>query len=74
VRTLSDLTGREAGEPGSVGERILEVRRRDQLGVRLAVHLDELTEEELDALGVNELPDVAGGLRVVSCHLPSPPR
>ena len=49
VRALADVAGREAGEARPVGEQPLEVRDRHELRVRLAVHVDELREDELDA-------------------------
>ena len=55
VRPLADVAGGEAGEPGAVGEQVVEVRRRHELRVRLAVHVDELREQELDAVGADVL-------------------
>ena len=53
--------------PAPSVEQVVEVARRDELGVRLAVHVDELREEELDAV-------VLGSpLHVVMGHLVLPP-
>ena len=49
ARHLADLAGREAREPGAVVDEVVEVRGRDELRARAAVHVDELGEEELDA-------------------------
>ena len=61
VRALPDVAGGEAREPGAVLEQRVEVRDRHELGVRLAVHVDELGEEELDALLVELGAQLAGG-------------
>jgi hypothetical protein len=37
-------------KPAPSVEQVVEVVRRDELGVRLAVHVDELREQELDAV------------------------
>ena len=63
MRALADVAGREAGEAGAVGEQVVEMVGRHELGVRLAVHVDELREEELDLAVAGELADLVGALR-----------
>ena len=63
VGALADVSGRKAGEAGAVGEQVLEVMGRHELGVGLAVHVDELREEELDVAVTRELSDLIGALR-----------
>ena len=60
---LADVAGGEAGEAGALGQQVVEVRGRDELGVRLAVHVDELREQELDAVGADVLARLVGRLR-----------
>ena len=67
VRALADVAGREPGEPGAVGQQVVEVVRGDELGARLAVHVDELGEQKLDAVVLDDPPDIVGVLRGV-CH------
>ena len=52
--------GGEAGEARAVVEQVVEVRGRDELGARLAVHVDELREQELDVVA---RADVGAGTR-----------
>ena len=47
---LPDRPGGEAGEAGALGEQVVDRLHGHQLGARLAVHVDELREEELDPL------------------------
>ena len=70
VRALADVAGREAGEPGAVGEQPVEVRDGHQLGVRLAVHVDELGEDELDAPLVELGAELVRGGRRLDGHGP----
>ena len=60
---LADVAGGEAREARAVGEQVVEMVRRHELGVGLAVHVDELREEELDPAVADELPDVVLALR-----------
>jgi hypothetical protein len=60
IMSGSCLAGGEAGEPGAVREQVVEVMYRDELGVRLAVHVDELREQELDPLVGDHLPHLVG--------------
>ncbi len=62
VGTLADVAGGEPGEAGALGEQVVEVVRGHELGVRLAVHVDELREQELDARVVDDPPYVLGVL------------
>ena len=48
------------GEAGAVVEQVVEVAGGHELGVRLAVHVDELREEELDLAVADQLADVVG--------------
>ena len=59
---LADVAGGEAGEAGALGQQVVEVRGRDELGVRLAVHVDELREQELDVVGADVLARLVGRL------------
>ena len=63
MRALADVAGREAGEARAVGEQVVEMVGGHELGVRLAVHVDELREEELDPAVAGELADLVGALR-----------
>ena len=47
-------------KPGAVGEQVVEVVRRHELGARLAVHVDELGEQELDLSLADDSPYVVG--------------
>ena len=58
VRPLADLAGREPREAGPVLHQAVEVGGRHELGVGLAVHVDELREQELDPVLVDVLADV----------------
>ena len=49
VGPLADVAGGEAGEAGAVLEQAVEMAGGHELRARLAVHVDELREEELDA-------------------------
>jgi hypothetical protein len=49
VRALPDVARREPGEARAVVEQPFEMSDRDQLGARLAVHVDELGEHEFHA-------------------------
>ena len=60
---LADVACGEAGEAGAVGEQIVEVVRGHELRVGLAMHVDELREEELDLAVAGELADLVGALR-----------
>ena len=66
MRALADVAGGEAREPGAVVEQPLEVRDRHELGVGLAVHVDELGEDELDAPLVELGAELVRGEGVVS--------
>ena len=61
VRPLADVAGGEAGKPGAVGQQVVDVMGRHELGARLAVHVDELREEELDALLADDAANLVGG-------------
>ena len=61
VRPLPDVAGREAREAGAVGEQPVEVGDGHELGIRLAVHVDELGEHELDAALVELAAELVGG-------------
>ena len=60
VRALADVAGGEPGEAGALGEQVVDVVRRDELGARFAVHVDELSEQELDLPLADDSPDVVG--------------
>ena len=60
VRTLTDVAGGEPGEARAIVEQVVDVVRRDELGARLAVHVDELSEQELDLSLADDSPDVVG--------------
>jgi hypothetical protein len=60
VRALTDVTGCEAGEARPLLQQIVEVGRRDELGVRLRVHVHELREQELDPRLLDYPPYVVG--------------
>ena len=45
-------------KPGALGQQVVDVVRRDELGARLAVHVDELSEQELDVAVADDAPDV----------------
>ena len=53
MRALADVARREAGEAGAVVEQAVEVAGGHELGVGLAVHVDELREEELDPVALH---------------------
>ncbi len=53
ARALADVAGGEAGEAGALLEQVVEMVRRHELRVRLAVHVDELGEEEADVAVVH---------------------
>ena len=61
VRLLADVAGREPGEPGSVGEQVVQLLGRDQLRARPRVHVDEVREQELDAVVLDRLAYVVLG-------------
>ena len=61
MRPLSDVAGGEAGETGPVGQQVVDVVCGHELGARLAVHVDELCEEELDALLADDAANLVGG-------------
>ena len=63
VRLLADGAGREAREAGPLAEEPVEVRGGHQLGARLAVHVDELREQELDVVVADVALDVLAGAR-----------
>ena len=63
MRALADVAGGEAGEARAVGEQVVEMVGGHELGVRLAVHVDELREEELDPAVAGELADLVVALR-----------
>ena len=58
VGPLAHGARRVAGESRAVGEQVVEVRGGDELGARLAVHVDELREQELHVV----LSDVGADL------------
>jgi hypothetical protein len=60
VRSLA--ASREPGESGAFGEQVVEVMRGHELGARLAMHVDELGERELDATVSDDLPGIVGVL------------
>ena len=51
-RGLADRAGGEASKAGAVVEQHVDALGRDELRARLAVHVDELGEEELDLVGL----------------------
>ena len=55
---LADRAGREAGEAGALLEQVVDRLHGHELRVGLAVHLDELREEELDSLVLRALADL----------------
>jgi hypothetical protein len=61
VGSLADVAGGEAREPRPLGQQVVDVVGGDQLGAGLAVHVDELGEQELDAVLGDDSPDVVGG-------------
>ena len=63
VGPLADLAGGETGKSGAVLHQAVEVRGGHELGVRLAVHVHELGEQELDVVGVDVLANVVERLR-----------
>ena len=58
VRELADRAGREPGEAGAVLHQPVEVARGHELRVRLAVHVHELREQELDVVVLDVALDV----------------
>ena len=62
VRALADVARGEPREAGAVVEQVVEVVRRHELCARLAVHVDELREQELDARVLDDPPHVVGVL------------
>ncbi len=62
VRSLTDVPRREAREARAVVEQVVEVVRRHELRIGLAVHVDELGEQELDATVLDDPPHVVGVL------------
>ena len=60
---LADRARRETGESGAVLHQSVEVPRGNELGVRLAVHVDELREQELDVVVLDVALDVVAGFR-----------
>ena len=60
MRPLADVTGRKAGEPGAAVEQVIDVMSGHELRVGLAVHVDELGEQELDPTFGNDLAGVIG--------------
>src|ERR1019366_1016038 len=67
VGSLADIAGGEAGEAGPVLQQAVEVMGGHELGARLAVHIDELREQELDAAILDDSPGIVGILRWL-CH------
>src|SRR5439155_5970628 len=67
ARQLADLTRREPGEPGTVGDEAVEVLRGHELGARPRVHVDELGEVELDATFLGAPADVLDARRRGRC-------
>src|SRR6202022_2446524 len=63
VRPLADVAGREAGKARALAQQVVEMVRGDELRARLAVHVDELREQELDLLLLDDRADVVGALR-----------
>ena len=47
-------------KPAPSVEQVVDVVRGHELGARLAVHVDELGEQELDAVVADDSPDVVG--------------
>ena len=60
MRELADGAGGEPGEAGAVLHQAVEMTRRHELRVRLAVHVHELREQELDVVVVDVALDVLG--------------
>ena len=54
IGALADVAGGKAGKPRALAEEVIEVVGGDELGVRLAVHVDELREQELDLLVLDD--------------------
>ena len=67
VGQLPDLTGRKAGESGTVVDEIVEASRRHELRARAGVHVDELREVELDR-ALLRLPTDIFHSRCCRCH------
>ncbi len=63
VRLLADRAGGEAREARALAEQAVQVRGRYELGARLAVHVDELREQELDVVLADVALDVLAGAR-----------
>src|SRR5262249_49689522 len=57
--------------PGAVGRQVVEVGRRDELGARPGVHVDELREVELDAELLRGAANLLDARRHGHRHLPS---
>jgi hypothetical protein len=67
--SLADVAGRKPGEAGAVGQEVVEVVGRHELRAWLSMHVDELREQELDAVVFHDPPDIVGVLGGV-CHGP----
>ena len=70
IAAMSGMFGRwpmspaaNPANPAPSVEQVVEVRGRDELRVRLAVHVDELREQELDAVGADVLARLVGRRR-----------
>ena len=63
VGLLADVAGGEAGEAGAVLEQAVEVGGGNELRVRLAVHVHELREQELDVVFADVALHVLAGAR-----------
>ena len=66
VGSLPEVARGEPGEPGALGQQVVEMMGGDELGARLAVHIDELGEQELDAVVGDDPADVVVILRGVA--------
>jgi hypothetical protein len=60
VGLLAHRAGRVSGEAGAVFEQAVEVAGRHELGARLAVHVHELREQELDPVRADPLACLVG--------------
>ena len=58
IRPHTEADGGKSGKAGSIGEHILQMVCRDQLGVGHAIHVYILGEEEIDILFFGNPGDV----------------
>ena len=58
MRSLADVAGGEPGKAGALAQQVVDVVRRDELGARFPVHVDELGEQKLDLAVADDAADV----------------